>query len=137
MLTFSSYWTCKNEHITTKYVIMSFITYVYVIIGISIQMSTSWVDFTVSNVIVQIDIVWYIFETRLETKLFASWTKDLFCNIKVNAWKRSYWCWKILKKINTQSYLYIYILSNMTNNNWFVCILCYCKSNIDTGKIPS
>ena len=24
----------------------------------------------------------------------------------------------------------------MTNNNWFVCILCYCKSNIDTGKIP-
>ena len=25
----------------------------------------------------------------------------------------------------------------MTNNNWFVCILCYCKSNIDTGKIPS
>jgi hypothetical protein len=26
----------------------------------------------VSNVIVQIDIVWYIFETRLETKIFAS-----------------------------------------------------------------
>jgi len=25
----------------------------------------------------------------------------------------------------------------MTNNNWFVFILCYCKSNIDTGKIPS
>ena len=25
----------------------------------------------------------------------------------------------------------------MTNNNWFVCILCYCKFNIDTGKIPS
>ena len=23
----------------------------------------------------------------------------------------------------------------MTNNNWFVCILCYCKSKIDTGKI--
>jgi hypothetical protein len=26
---------------------------------------------TVSNIIVQIDIVWYIFDTRLETKLFA------------------------------------------------------------------
>ena len=25
----------------------------------------------------------------------------------------------------------------MTNNNWFLCILFYCKSNIDTGKIPS
>ena len=25
----------------------------------------------------------------------------------------------------------------MTNNNWFVCILCYCKFIIDTGKIPS
>ena len=35
-------------------------------------MSTSWVDFTVSNVIVQIDIVMYIFETRLEAKIFAS-----------------------------------------------------------------
>jgi hypothetical protein len=33
--------------------------------------------------------------------------------------------------------VYIYILSNMTDNNWFVCILCNCKSNIDTGKIPS
>ena len=38
-------------------------------------------------------------------------------------------------KNNTHSYLCI--LSNITNNNWFVCILCYCKSNIDTGKIPS
>ena len=38
-------------------------------------------------------------------------------------------------KNNTHSYLYI--LSNMTNNNWFVYISCYCKSNIDTGKIPS
>jgi hypothetical protein len=28
----------------------------------------------------------------------------------------------------------IYILSNMTNNNWLICILCYCKSNIDTGQ---
>ena len=43
------------------------------------------------------------FETRLETKIFANWTKatlvkrfifaicqfkDLFCNIKVNAWKK-------------------------------------------------
>jgi hypothetical protein len=27
------------------------------------------------NVLVQIDIVWYIFETKLETKIFASWTK--------------------------------------------------------------
>jgi hypothetical protein len=27
---------------------------------------------TISNVIVQIGIVWYIFETRLETKIFAS-----------------------------------------------------------------
>jgi len=33
-------------------------------------MLTSWVDFT--NVIVQIDIVGYLFETRLETKIFAS-----------------------------------------------------------------
>jgi len=38
-------------------------------------------------------------------------------------------------KNNTHSYSCIF--SNMTNNNWFVCILCYCKSNIDTGKIPS
>jgi hypothetical protein len=37
---------------------------------------------------------------------------------------------KYLKKKNTHSYLCI--LSNMTNNNWFACILCYCKSNIDT-----
>jgi len=43
---------------------------------------------------------------------------------------------KYFNKI-TPTAIYIYILSNMTNNNWFVCILCYCKSNIDTGKIPS
>jgi hypothetical protein len=30
--------------------------------------------------------------------------------------------------------IYIYILSNMINNNWFVSILCYCKSNIDIGS---
>ena len=23
----------------------------------------------------------------------------------------------------------------MTNNNWFVCILCYCKSNIDKAFV--
>jgi len=32
---------------------------------------------THSNVIVQIDIIWYLFETRLEAKIFASWTKQL------------------------------------------------------------
>jgi hypothetical protein len=26
-------------------------------------------------------------------------------------------------------------IRELTNANWFVCILCYCKSNIDTGKI--
>jgi hypothetical protein len=40
-----------------------------------------------------------------------------------------------IKKNNAHSYLCI--LSNMKNNNWFVCILRYCKSNSDTGKIPS
>jgi hypothetical protein len=58
-------------------------------IGISIQMSTSWVDFAnISKVLVQIDIVWYIFETRLETTIFASRTKTTllkiyFCNLSV------------------------------------------------------
>jgi len=46
-------------------------------------MSTSWVDFTVSNVIVHIDIAWYIFETRLEIKNICKLNKgnplnDLF-----------------------------------------------------------
>ena len=51
-------------------------------IGISIQMSTSWVDFAnISKVLVQIDIVWYIFETRLETTIFASWTKTTLLKI--------------------------------------------------------
>jgi hypothetical protein len=36
---------------------------------------------TVSNVIVQIDIFLYIFETRLETKIFASWTKATLLRI--------------------------------------------------------
>jgi hypothetical protein len=35
----------------------------------------------VSNVIVQIDIAWYIVETRLETKIFASWTKATLLRI--------------------------------------------------------
>ena len=30
---------------------------------------------------VQIDIVWYIFETRIETKIFASWTKATLLKI--------------------------------------------------------
>ena len=36
---------------------------------------------TVSNVIVQIDIFWCIFETSLETKIFASWTKATLLRI--------------------------------------------------------
>jgi hypothetical protein len=32
-------------------------------------------------VIVPIDIVWYIFETRLETKIFARWTKATLLKI--------------------------------------------------------
>jgi hypothetical protein len=40
-----------------------------------------WILQTVSNVIVQIDIVWYIFETRFETKIFASWTKATLLRI--------------------------------------------------------
>ena len=36
---------------------------------------------TVSNVIVQINIVWYIFETRFETKIFESWTKATLLRI--------------------------------------------------------
>jgi hypothetical protein len=45
-------------------------------------MSTSWVDFTVSNVIVQIDIVWYIFETRLETK-YLQVEQKIFLQYKI------------------------------------------------------
>jgi hypothetical protein len=45
--------------------------------------------FTVSNVIVQINIVWYIFETIFETNIFASWTmatllKIYFRNLSVH-----------------------------------------------------
>jgi hypothetical protein len=36
---------------------------------------------TFSNVIVQIDIVWFLFETRIETKLFANWTKATLLRI--------------------------------------------------------
>jgi hypothetical protein len=35
----------------------------------------------VSNVILQIDIACYIFETRLETKLFAIWAKATLLRI--------------------------------------------------------
>jgi hypothetical protein len=45
-------------------------------------MSTSWVDITVSNVIVQIDIVWYIFETRLETK-YLQVEQKIFLQYKI------------------------------------------------------
>ena len=42
---------------------------------------SSYAKLHVSNIIVQIDIVWYIFETRLETKIFASWTKSTLLRI--------------------------------------------------------
>jgi hypothetical protein len=42
---------------------------------------SSYAKLHVSNIIVQIDIVWYIFETRLETKILASWTKSTLLRI--------------------------------------------------------
>ena len=42
---------------------------------ISIQMSKSWVDFTNNH------IVWFLFETRIETKIFANWTKATLLRI--------------------------------------------------------
>ena len=63
-------------------------------------MSTSYILQTLSNVIVQIDIVWYIFETRLETKKLnkGNSLKDLFVNLSV---QRSFLQYKsqCLKKV--------------------------------------
>jgi hypothetical protein len=53
---------------------------------------------TLSNVIVQIDIVWYIFESRLETKIFAS-LKDLLRNLSVQRSCLQYTS-QCLKKVN-------------------------------------
>jgi hypothetical protein len=54
--------------------------YTSCLIGISIQMSTSWVDFTVSYIIVQINIVWYILKPDLKQKYLnkGNSLKDLF-----------------------------------------------------------
>ena len=65
-----------------------------------------------SNVIVQIDIVLYLFETKLETKIFASWTKATFLRIYFRnlSVQRSFLQYKsqFLKKVNVK-----YVISRL------------------------
>ena len=71
---------CRNISSFASLVFTELSTYTYWYIFAS-DYRSSYVKLHVSNVIVQIDIVWYIFETRLETKIFASWTKSILLRI--------------------------------------------------------
>jgi hypothetical protein len=80
-----------------------------------------------SNVIVQIDIAWYIFETRFETKIFANWIKSTllriyFRNLSV---ERSVLQYKsqCLKKVNVK-----YVIKRSWHEIFHKTILLQCKS---------